>query len=132
MGKKWSACSSSCGKGVATRKVVCRNGGTGKNVAAAYCVGAIPATQPCTLGACPDVVQTPPPVTSTVAPAPTARVDWIVGNWSACSTTCDKGNQIRSVTCSSNCIGPKPETERTCKLRPCKSVDTRGTNSFAN
>uniref|UniRef100_A0A8C8RNY0 ADAM metallopeptidase with thrombospondin type 1 motif 12 n=1 Tax=Pelusios castaneus TaxID=367368 RepID=A0A8C8RNY0_9SAUR len=56
-------------------------------------------------------------------------VYWIVGNWSACSTTCGVGAFWRHVECSSKNDSDcqhvkKPEPARRCHLRPCANWKT--------
>ncbi|XP_066568227.1 A disintegrin and metalloproteinase with thrombospondin motifs 12 [Amia ocellicauda] len=51
-------------------------------------------------------------------------VQWLVGNWSECSTTCGLGAVWRTVVCSTNeesdCENMKrPDPARRCHLRPC-------------
>eukprot|EP00928_Gymnodinium_smaydae_P027220 TRINITY_DN2110_c0_g1_i5.p1 TRINITY_DN2110_c0_g1~~TRINITY_DN2110_c0_g1_i5.p1 ORF type:complete len:1137 (+),score=82.71 TRINITY_DN2110_c0_g1_i5:87-3413(+) len=39
---------------------------------------------------------------------------WSVGEWSACNSTCGRGTQTRSATCTGSCTGPGPNTSQSC------------------
>ncbi|XP_063446232.1 A disintegrin and metalloproteinase with thrombospondin motifs 3-like [Mytilus trossulus] len=57
--------------------------------------------------------------------------EWIAGNWSKCSTTCDKGVQRRPVICGEPentnddflCLGDPPSSIQACKLEACPLDD---------
>lgn len=85
----WGACSSQCGAGTQTRKVICSAGDE------AFCAE----TKPASAKACEDVV----------------HCQYQVGLWSTCSNKCGKGVKTRSVECNGKqCLGDKPETEEEC------------------
>ncbi|XP_069481136.1 A disintegrin and metalloproteinase with thrombospondin motifs 17 isoform X2 [Ambystoma mexicanum] len=60
---------------------------------------------------------------------------WLIGHWSTCSSTCDKGLQYREVSCIYQlqngtyvttrdvfCIGPKPAPVQGCDGQDCRSI----------
>lgn len=81
----WRPCSRTCGKGVQTRQVVCRQEvtrGKYKTVSNSKCSGAKPTdpkSQDCNKIDCP--------------------TEYIPGEWSECSTTCEKGTKTRTKSC---------------------------------
>lgn len=111
----FTACSKSCGAGVQTRTVACVNSVSGATVAATFCGNAhgFTTSEQCNIDPCP--VYT-----------------WQAGTWGPCSTTCNGGNQTRTVNCYSsagNVIVPtgcddamKPATSQGCNTDPCTVV----------
>ena len=96
---QWSKCSKSCGGGVQTRTIVCKNSHVGK------CV-----------------VKDKPGSKQTCGELPCPK--WIVGKWSSCSKTCNGGFQTRSATCANSNVGDcivaeKPTTRQKCDEVPC-------------
>jgi len=81
----WRPCSRTCGKGVQTRQVVCRqevSRGKYKTVSDSKCSGAKPTdpkSQDCNKIDCP--------------------AEYVPGAWSKCSTTCEKGTRTRTKSC---------------------------------
>ncbi|KAG8440720.1 hypothetical protein GDO86_006459 [Hymenochirus boettgeri] len=60
---------------------------------------------------------------------------WVTGQWSQCSSTCEKGFQVREVTCVYQlqngtfvntqdfyCLGPKPTMKQQCEGQDCLSI----------
>ncbi|XP_041442807.1 A disintegrin and metalloproteinase with thrombospondin motifs 17 isoform X2 [Xenopus laevis] len=60
---------------------------------------------------------------------------WVTGMWNQCSSTCDRGSQLREVACVYQlqngtfvntqdfyCLGPKPATRQICEGRDCLSI----------
>ncbi|KAE8618341.1 hypothetical protein XENTR_v10009357 [Xenopus tropicalis] len=60
---------------------------------------------------------------------------WVAGTWNQCSSTCDRGFQLREVTCVFQlqngtfvntqdfyCLGPKPATRQICEGQDCLSI----------
>ena len=96
---QWSKCSKSCGGGIMTRSITCKNSHGGK------CPGE---DKPTTNQKCSEV------------PCP----EWSVGQWSKCSKSCDGGTQTRTVTCKNNHVGKclkadQPATNQKCSEVPC-------------
>lgn len=102
----WGTCSVPCGVGTETRSVVCR-AADGTLVLDSQCTAAKPpTTRDCNLGNC----------------------GWIVGSWSACSSSCGTSTRTRVVQCQagngtivsdSQCTSAKPSTSEACNLPPC-------------
>lgn len=114
----WSPCSVSCGLGVQTREMACRqqiNPTLTMNVDESACPSPMPAnvilSKTCQR----------PPCDST---QPDSGSHWIAGTWSKCSATCGTGIKSRSVSCSSanetECkSNEKPAHQTTCDMGPC-------------
>ncbi|GAB1605979.1 uncharacterized protein LOC115217908 [Argonauta hians] len=108
----WSECSADCGEGQRTREVTCLKAfGTNSLhvVSEENCQDKKPATQErCTVTSC--------------------HTDWYYTEWSDCSTTCGKGQQMRQVKCfnkdfkpSSNCSeSSPPPRSRPCNQQSCE------------
>mmetsp|Transcript_9978 Transcript_9978/g.21974 ORF Transcript_9978/g.21974 Transcript_9978/m.21974 type:complete len:516 (+) Transcript_9978:117-1664(+) len=91
---EWERCTTECGKGIQTRKVVCSTGSDD------HCqFSNKPATQrPCEeTGKC---------------------NQWRASPWSPCDTTCGSGMRSRHVQCDNEdakeCLGPKPHSREAC------------------
>ena len=94
---EWSGCSKSCGNGIQTRNISCKNnhiGPCGKK------------NKPLDRQNCGTV------------PCPY----WSVGEWSKCSKSCDGGIQTRGVTCENGHIGRCSRTERPSTNQKCREV----------
>ncbi|KAL4235465.1 A disintegrin and metalloproteinase with thrombospondin motifs 18 [Mactra antiquata] len=122
----WSECSASCGKGIKTRKVVCRSKtSTGQVVQPdTMCTGQARLTSQkgCKIKRCPDL---------------TAK--WVVTAWSECTASCDDGTRTRGIGCTKKTKSgtiimthdkkchhlDKPDlpTTETCKLKDCPVSD---------
>jgi len=108
----WATCPVSCGGGITTRSVVCRDSASLAVVDNSNCVaGTQPNTsQPCSTNICP-VYQ------------------WVTGTWGDCSVSCGIGNQVRTVQCMVNqtgvfvadsyCTISRPATTQTCNTQLC-------------
>lgn len=112
----WSSCSKTCGSGVQTRTVTCRQtkDGVQSPVPDSNCAsaGAKPVTsQACNTQACP-------------------TYSWQYTSWSACSKVCGSGTQTRTVSCietntqvvqtdESRCTGTKPVSSQACNTHIC-------------
>ncbi|XP_071506076.1 ADAMTS-like protein 3 [Diadema antillarum] len=107
----WSECSVTCGRGIITRDIQCRNH---RNQVV---LGCDPGTVPTMRKAClPGVPCLPDPATNTIG-VPETRLElttisdgvprdnpaeipsYYVGEWSACSTSCGRGIRTRSIRC---------------------------------
>ncbi|XP_022235182.1 A disintegrin and metalloproteinase with thrombospondin motifs 20-like [Limulus polyphemus] len=102
----WGSCSVSCGSGIQLREVLCVNQ-LEKLVSYDHCDGPLPETQQqCIQPSCPE---------------------WILTNWTECSTTCGWGRQERFYYCHQNnksvdfsMCGPSTPSEiKSCKMRSC-------------
>ncbi|XP_011333048.1 protein madd-4 isoform X2 [Ooceraea biroi] len=145
---KWSECSASCGTGIRTRTIECRDG-----------VGAIsgdcdPAERPHTKQECKTNVACPTyedgMMQPLVQPYPLSPVSeklmdqpipsestFIPEEWSPCSVTCGEGVRHREVQCKiflefsqtiaklpdSQCSGPKPVETEKCVMEPCNLLE---------
>ena len=111
-----SACSATCGGGIATRTVSCVNAATGAMVDAINCDQTTmpPYQLPCNMQACPSPPQ------------------WMTSDWSVCSATCGGGVQTRSVACMQNgapvvvtlCTDPQPPYTQNCNTQACAPPPT--------
>ncbi|XP_043584678.1 thrombospondin type-1 domain-containing protein 4-like isoform X5 [Bombus pyrosoma] len=107
----WSSCSAECGVGLQTRKIFCE-----KSPEEGFCDQS-----------------TRPETSRTCSSNRTCSGQWFTGPWTACSTECDSGEQVREVVCITilrgslrvvldmNCPANKPETRRSCSGPPCTS-----------
>ena len=98
---QWSKCSRSCGGGIQSRTVSCKNNHVGK----------------CSFKNKPDVAKR-----CGYASCP----EWVTGQWSKCSKTCGGGTQTRTVSCANRQVGrcpqeKKPISRKTCVAVPCPS-----------
>ncbi|CAH1797973.1 unnamed protein product [Owenia fusiformis] len=112
---EWSGCTTTCGKGIQTRRVECKqrmNPQVHISVSASLCSGASkPATtKMCELAEC-------------------AR--WKTGKWNSCPVECGKGSQTREVVCvdhqnstipDSECELEKPVSQTDCDMGPCSKA----------
>ncbi|XP_060822427.1 thrombospondin type-1 domain-containing protein 4-like isoform X1 [Bombus pascuorum] len=109
---EWSdGCSAECGVGLQTRKIFCE-----KSPEEGFCDQS-----------------TRPETSRTCSSNRTCSGQWFTGPWTACSTECDSGEQVREVVCITilrgslrvvldmNCPANKPETRRSCSGPPCTS-----------
>jgi predicted outer membrane repeat protein len=106
---EWSTCSATCGGGTQSRTVYCLD-----------CDGNVTSDGFC--------ANTPKPATQQVCNTQSCcDADWVVGDWSACSVTCDYGTQTRTVICKDcqglplpdgSCSTPKPATTQVCGVAP--------------
>lgn len=118
----WSACSASCGKGLQSRSVACSF------------VAVSPALPASTESCWPGGVGMPAATQSCIAPTACATPQWHVGDWGACSKSCDYGQRTRTVECVSGdgetvvvdatclgvtALGAKPATSEACAAFPC-------------
>ncbi|XP_028411350.1 LOW QUALITY PROTEIN: SCO-spondin-like [Dendronephthya gigantea] len=94
---EWSQCSKTCGGGMQTRKISCKNHHIG----------------PC------DAKNKPVPSRS-CSEVPCPR--WSVGTWSSCSKSCGGGIQTRAVTCENGHIGECPRKKRPSTNQKCGEV----------
>ncbi|GJQ76338.1 hypothetical protein Trydic_g2060 [Trypoxylus dichotomus] len=119
--KDWEKCSATCGDGgTQTRKIYCEqiiSGGVASIVDDGQCVNLQkpPIQQECNKGV--------------------ICGEWHIGPWKPCNRLCGKGKEARDVICyrkvdgkitvlnDSECPQKKPETSRSCLLRPCEGVD---------
>ncbi|XP_015601072.1 protein madd-4 isoform X2 [Cephus cinctus] len=145
----WSKCSVTCGTGVKTRTVECRDG-TGR-LSTDCDLGEHPRTEqecrtnnPCAVYDTDDFslplmhpYPAPPVPEKLIDQAVPSDSTFIVDEWSPCSVTCGEGIRHREVHCkiflefsrtivklpNHQCSGPKPiETER-CEMEPCSILD---------
>eukprot|EP00066_Takifugu_rubripes_P015818 XP_011605084.1 PREDICTED: ADAMTS-like protein 1 [Takifugu rubripes] len=111
----WGQCSSSCGRGVQTRRVRCKQrmaDGSNLELPDTFCPShSPPSQQACSQQECP----------------PT----WVAAGWSQCSVTCGSGVQRLRTSCQNqgsevdpeNCFWiPPPPRTRPCSPRPCDHV----------
>ncbi|XP_062568471.1 papilin-like, partial [Saccostrea cucullata] len=122
----WTQCSTKCGEGIRKRLVVCTNRQTGERSDLENCdASGRPAdTEKCMGDNCDETSQDE------------KTVEWKLGDWGPCSSSCDIGDQKQSVQCVSGdprgesltvedaqCIqlyGQKPEYRRSCNENvPC-------------
>ncbi|XP_012346954.1 protein madd-4 isoform X4 [Apis florea] len=145
---KWSECSKTCGTGVRTRTIECRDavGSISKDCDLAErphteqeCKTNIPCpiygeemTQP--------LMQPypPPPVSEKLIDQPIpSESTFIADEWSSCSVTCGEGIRHREVRCKiylefsrtiadlpdRQCSGPKPIEKEKCVMAPCNVIE---------
>ena len=108
----WSACSATCGTGVQTRTVTCRNE-LGKAVDTARCASltAVPASQTCFMKPC------------------GGGNGWRTSAWSTCNATCAGGVKTRDVTCVDASNNPtvgcdaatRPAASVSCNRHACET-----------
>ncbi|XP_025423198.1 A disintegrin and metalloproteinase with thrombospondin motifs 9-like isoform X2 [Sipha flava] len=135
---KWSACSTTCGPGVHTRRVVCRRYNKDSSwsdavAGAMRCVTAV-GPPPAARKACVDQPPCASTTVSTTMAAPPAfdEYGWISDEWRECSHACGKkGQQTRQVHCyrKTNVVkrvhrrycdlATKPRKNRKCNRRRC-------------
>ncbi|XP_067135996.1 thrombospondin type-1 domain-containing protein 4-like [Centruroides vittatus] len=110
----WSSCSTSCGEGIQTRIVTCKQDLSPRlqiKVDESDCLASEKpqSSQPCNLNPC---------------------NQWTVGDWTQCSVDCGRGIKKRDVKCisshgstlpDSECSIRKPEVEETCEMKKCIS-----------
>lgn len=145
---KWSECSTTCGTGVRTRTIECRDA-----------IGSIskdcdPAERPHTEQECKTNIPCPiygeemtqplmqpyppPPVSEKLIDQPIpSESTFIAKEWSPCSVTCGEGIRHREVRCKiylefsqtvadlpdRQCSGPKPLEKETCIMPPCNIIE---------
>ncbi|ESP03330.1 hypothetical protein LOTGIDRAFT_237756 [Lottia gigantea] len=112
----FTECSQPCGGGVQETKIICLKGKSKVVVTEDNCFG-----------------QVKPAVQEVVCNLKPCSADWFTGNWSSCTTSCNKGTKSRLVECRRRisptlipsvsadlCIDkPKPQRIRSCQLTPC-------------
>ncbi|XP_052283234.1 uncharacterized protein LOC127880047 isoform X1 [Dreissena polymorpha] len=108
----WSVCSRTCGSGIQTRKVECRQRYS-HNI-----------SSPITASLCD--MRRRPQHSQTCQVKPCA--DWVPGNWSKCSVECGIGQRSRPLECvnseggnvsNTECLTVRPETSETCDMGTC-------------
>ncbi|KAH9524630.1 A disintegrin and metalloproteinase with thrombospondin motifs 7 [Bulinus truncatus] len=102
---EWNKCSSSCGKGLRQRDVICIQTSSKVNVTLELCDINIrpPATEGCMGTVC---------------------LEWKIGNWTECSATCGDSIQQRTVECihTVKCdLDNKPPSTRVCQVQACST-----------
>ncbi|KAL2084717.1 hypothetical protein ACEWY4_020235 [Coilia grayii] len=110
----WGQCSSSCGNGTQRRDIICV-----KKLGSDYTV--TPASD------CAHLEKPSPVQPCKLVPC---QPQWFTTEWSACSRTCGKGNQVREVRClspdnqhSQECDQEtKPPQEQACNIIPCSPL----------
>ncbi|XP_076631991.1 ADAMTS-like no long nerve cord isoform X2 [Colletes latitarsis] len=147
---KWSECSVTCGTGIRTRTIECRDavGSTSKDCD--------PAERPHTEQECKTNIicpiyseemtqplmqpYPPPPVSEKLIDQPIpSESTFIADEWSPCSVTCGEGTRHRDVRCKiflefsrtianlpdRQCSGPKPTKIEKCVMEPCPVIENR-------
>ncbi|XP_052793275.1 thrombospondin type-1 domain-containing protein 4-like isoform X2 [Mya arenaria] len=111
-GEPWSVCSRTCGVGVQTRQVECRQRYS-ENMSV-----------PITASLC--NFQARPETSRSCEAKPCAQ--WRTSNWTKCSVECGLGQLTRDVDCANTeaeqvpdqeCAGPKPEASQSCDMGTC-------------
>ncbi|XP_033749508.1 ADAMTS-like protein 4 isoform X2 [Pecten maximus] len=110
--QNWTDCSVTCGEGMQTRKVVCR-----QRVSSTHLI-TVAASR------CGDQER---PQSARSCKAPACAL-WKAGEWGECSTNCGRGERVRKVYCESIdggttqesvCKGIRPENVSTCDMGTC-------------
>nr|XP_022333272.1 uncharacterized protein LOC111130469 isoform X4 [Crassostrea virginica] len=121
----WTACSTDCGTGMRKRLVLCVNRMTGQKAEPERCTMSDrpPATEQCRGDNCDQLSRD-------------ATIEWKLGDWGPCSSSCDIGDQVQRVSCvrtdprgqsvlvaedkCTQAVGQKPEYRRSCNENiPC-------------
>ncbi|XP_046581492.1 LOW QUALITY PROTEIN: ADAMTS-like protein 4 [Haliotis rubra] len=109
---EWTACSTSCGKGIQTRTVECN-----RRISPTF-------TMSVSANLC---LNMPRPAVSRMCEN-TPCAEWKIGKWEKCSTECGHGERRRTVTCMSvegravadrQCGILKPDTTEICDMGSC-------------
>ncbi|KAK2572947.1 A disintegrin and metalloproteinase with thrombospondin motifs 2, partial [Acropora cervicornis] len=112
---KWSDCSKTCGEGIRTELFKCIEQDNNTEVEEHHCYSInkpAPGNKFCNLTAC-------------------EIYEWIVSQWSKCSSPCNGGNQTRTMECrglltgvkvnSSLCSRVRPKTKQECNVHSCSA-----------
>ena len=107
--KNWGPCSEQCGEGIRTREMVCVDP-QGAVVDMSRCSG-------------------PDPILSESCQGTNCKAEYVVSDWSACSTSCGKGKRNRDVPCMRNtvfvhdsaCDGDTPANQEDCEVYECNN-----------
>lgn len=112
---KWSDCSKTCGEGIRTELFKCIEQDNNTEVEEHHCYSInkpAPWNKFCNLTAC-------------------EIYEWIVSQWSKCSSPCNGGNQTRTTECrglltgvkvnSSLCSRVRPKTKQECNVHSCSA-----------
>ncbi|XP_034935882.1 protein madd-4, partial [Chelonus insularis] len=144
----WSKCSVTCGTGIRTRIIECRDG-NGR-----LATDCDPAERPYDKQECKSNIKCPtyseeisqplmqpyppPPMPQKLIDQPIpSESTFIADEWSSCSATCGEGIRHRAVHCKvflemsrtiakiadHHCTGPKPPETEKCMIRPCTNLE---------